>query len=162
MTSTKTMSSFGKLLLAILLCEVTGVASAIISNSGIRLWLERYDQSSWIPNEYLLSNVWMVLYMLMGIALWLIWKNHSSRKKRNSAIRLFVIQLILNFWSSLLLLSFHSPILMVINILVLLTLLILIANRFSEFSKTAALLLMPYIAWIGFASVLNLQIWMAQ
>lgn len=162
MTSTKTVSTFGKLLLAILLCEVTGVASGIISSNGIRLWFKRYDQSSWVPNDYLLSNVWIVLYMLMGIALWLIWKHHSYQKKRNSAIRLFVIQLILNFWSSLLYLSFQSPILVVINILVLLTLLIFIANKFSEFSKTAALLLVPYMTWIGFASVLNLQIWIAQ
>lgn len=162
MTSTKTVSTFGKLLLAILLCEVTGVTSEIISRSGIKFWLKSYDQSSWIPNDYLLSNVWMVLYMLMGIALWLVWKNHSSQKKRNSAIRLFVIQLIINFWSSLLYLNFQSPILVVINILVLLTLLIFIASKFSEFSKTAALLLVPYMTWISFASVLNLQIWIAQ
>jgi len=95
----------------------------------------------------------------MGISLWLIWKSNTPAPQKINLIILFALQLFLNFWWSIIFFKFHSPSLALLNIILMLILILLTIINFSKFSKAAAWLLVPYIAWVSFATILNYTIW---
>jgi len=94
----------------------------------------------------------------MGISLWLIWKSITPAPQKINLI-LFALQLFLNFWWSIIFFKFHSPSLALLNIILMLSLILLTIINFSNFSKVAAWLLVPYIAWVSFATILNYTVW---
>ena len=159
MNSDKIISSTGKLFIAILICEGTGIISGLIANTGMNPWFETLNKPSWNPPAYLFPPVWTLLYLLMGISLWLIWKSNTPAPQKINLIILFSLQLFLNFWWSIIFFKFHSPALALLNITLMLILILLTIINFSKFSKAAAWLLVPYIAWVSFATILNYTIW---
>lgn len=159
MPATRSISSFWKLIIAILICEAVGVSSGLLSQAGMDTWFETLNKPSWNPPAYLFGPVWTILYLLMGVSLWLIWKSNAGTIKKRNALVLFFLQLFLNFWWSLLFFKFHSPELALIDIVLLLISILFTVYYFSDISKLAAWLLVPYIAWVSFATVLNYTIW---
>ena len=160
MTSkTQSISSFGQLAIAILICTGTGSLSAYISNTGMNPWFDNLIKPSWNPPEYLFGPVWTLLYCMMGISLWLVWKSETVASVKKPALQLFAAQLFLNFCWSIIFFKFHSPAWALVEIIAMLFLIVLTTKQFSKISKQAAWLLVPYIAWVSFASVLNFSIW---
>ena len=159
MNTGKSKSPIWKLIIAILICESTGILSGLIANTGTNPWFNSLIKPSWNPPAFLFAPVWTLLYLLMGISLWLIWKSNKPAPKKNNAIILFASQLFLNFWWSIIFFKFHSPALALVNIILMLILIMLTIINFSRFSKPAAWLLVPYIAWVSFAAILNYNIW---
>ena len=159
MNSDKIISPTGKLFIAILICEGTGIISGLIANTGLNAWFGTLNKPSWNPPAYLFAPVWTMLYLLMGISLWLIWKSNTPVPQKINLIILFSLQLFLNFWWSIIFFKFHSPALAFIDIILMLTIILLTIINFSKFSKAAAWLLVPYIAWVSFATILNFTIW---
>ena len=159
MNTYKSISPIWKLLFAILICEGTGITSGLIANTGMNAWFDTLNKPSWNPPAYLFAPVWILLYLLMGISLWLIWKSNIPAPQKNNLIILFALQLFLNFWWSIIFFKFHSPALAFIDIILMLILILLTIINFSKFSKPAAWLLVPYIAWVSFATILNFTIW---
>ena len=153
------ISSTWKLVIAILICEGTGIISGLIANTNMNPWFDTLSKPSWNPPAYLFAPVWTILYFLMGISLWLLWKNKSTLQSKNNAINLFAIQLFLNFWWSIIFFKFHSPLFALVNIILLLILIFFTIVSFSKISKLASWLLVPYIAWVSFATILNYSIW---
>ena len=121
-------------------------------------WFETLNKPSWNPPAYLFAPVWTLLYLLMGISLWLIWKSNTPAPQKINLIILFSLQLFLNFWRSIIFFKFHSPALALLNIILMLILILLTIINFSKISKPAARLLVPYIAWVSFATILNYTI----
>ena len=159
MNSDKIILSTWKLIIVILICESAGIISGLIANTGMNPWFETLNKPSWNPPAYLFAPVWTMLYLLMGISLWLIWKSNTPAPQKINLIILFSLQLFLNFWWSIIFFKFHSPALALLNIILMLILILLTIINFSKISKPAARLLVPYIAWVSFATILNYTIW---
>lgn len=153
------LSSLWKLTIAIVVCEATGMASAIISNAGMNAWFQTLEKPSWNPHAYLFGPVWTLLYALMGISFWLVWTAKVPESKKRNAYLIFGCQLFLNFWWSILFFKYHSPLLAFIDIVLMVITILVSIFVFTKFSKIAAWLLVPYISWVTFASILNYTIW---
>jgi tryptophan-rich sensory protein len=95
----------------------------------------------------------------MGVALWLVWQHGWSKKKVQKAIMVFTIQLFLNVLWSLIFFGLHSPGGAFLEIICLWLGIIITILAFARISKTAAYLLLPYLAWVSFAAYLNFSIW---
>lgn len=154
------ISPFWKLVIAVVICEATGIVSGLLSQSGMSPWFDTLDKPSWNPPGYVFGPVWTFLYLLMGTALWLIWKSDAPEPQKKSAELSFAIQLFLNFWWSIIFFKFHSPALAFAEIMLLLITILITIFRFAPISRLAAWLLVPYVAWVSFASILNYTIWM--
>ena len=152
-------TSIWKLILSIALCELTGIVSSILSGVAINPWFDSIMKPSWNPPSYVFGPVWSVLYLLMGISLWLVWKSNNSIGKKVVAVTFFFMQLLLNFCWSVLFFKFHSPLLALLDIGLLLILIVITMIHFYKISKTATYLLIPYVIWVAFATALNCSIW---
>jgi benzodiazapine receptor len=155
----KNISSNWKLVISILLCEIIGISSGLFSAGAIKTWYLTLQKPAWNPPNYLFGPVWTILYVLMGISLWLIWKSNVSEAIQKKAIYFFALQLFINFWWSIVFFNFQSPALGLIVIILMLLCILLTIFQFAPISKTAAWLLVPYISWVSFATILNYTIW---
>lgn len=145
----KTKFNFGKLLLCILITEGAGIIGSVATTSSVNGWyLTDLVKPSFNPPSWVFGPVWTLLFLLMGVALYLVWN-----KKNN--LFWFWIQLILNTLWSFLFFGLRSPDLAFYEIVILwLTILITIV-KFWKINKTASILLWPYLAWVSFALFLN-------
>ncbi len=159
MRNQRNTSSIWKLIIAILICEAIGFTSGLIGSAAMNSWFDKLQKPSWNPPAYLFAPVWTLLYALMGIAIWLIWKNETPEANKRSAYFAFALQLFLNFWWSIIFFKLQSPFFALIEILLMLLAILLTIFHFSKISKTAGWLLVPYVLWVSFASVLNYTIW---
>lgn len=162
-TSNKTgkiilLSPFWKFVIAVVICEATGIASGLLSRSDMSTWYTTLEKPSWNPPSWVFGPVWTVLYLLMGISLWLIWKSNALESVKKRAMWTFAAQLFLNFWWSILFFNLHSPELAFFDIVAMLILIAITIFLFARISRLAAYLLFPYIAWVGFATILNYTI----
>lgn len=148
-----------KFIIAILLCESVGITSGLLATANNNVWFDNLNKPTWNPPAYLFGPVWTTLYLLMGISLALIWKSKVTELNKRNAYLLFATQLFLNFWWSIFFLHFHSPILALVDIVLMVITIILTIFSFSSFSKPASWLLVPYISWVSFATILNFSIW---
>lgn len=151
------LNSALKLVVAIVISELAGIAGSFFTVSAVPTWYGALEKPALNPPAWIFGPVWVTLYFLMGVSLWLVWKSHSKEKKR--AIWLFIVQLVLN--------SIWSPIFFGANsignalavIVLLWAAIVLMIVIFRKVSKKAAWLLVPYIAWVSFAVYLNFSIW---
>lgn len=147
-----------KFSIAILLCESVGIISGLLASANNNVWFDSLIKPTWNPPAYLFGPVWTTLYLFMGISLALIWKNKATEIKnatpifiRHTTISKFLVEHFL--------FHFHSPTLALVDIVLMIITILLTIFSFSSFSKTASWLLVPYIAWVSFATILNFSIW---
>jgi translocator protein len=160
MHKTNHKNSFWKLIIAISLCQVVGIVSGLISQTEMNTWFVTINKPSWNPPSYLFAPVWATLYLLMGISLWLVWKSEAFAQSKKMAIIIFSSQLVFNFLWSILFFKFHSPALALMDIALMVVTIVITIFRFYSISKFASWLLIPYLFWVCFATVLNYCIWM--
>jgi tryptophan-rich sensory protein len=153
------LSSTWKFVITIFLCESIGITSGLLASASNNQWFDTLSKPTWNPPAYLFGPVWTTLYLLMGISLGMIWCNKATELSKRNAYYLFATQLFLNFWWSIFFFHFHSPALALLDIILMVITIILTIFSFSAFSKPAAWLLVPYIAWVSFATILNISIW---
>ena len=143
-----------KLLYSLLITIGVGAISGFATASNINAWYTQISKPSFNPPNWIFGPVWTLLYILMGIALFLIWKQPGSPNRTN-ALRLFSIQLLLNFCWSFIFFYFHHIGLALIDISLLWIFIILTMFSFAKLNKIASWLLFPYICWVSFAMILN-------
>jgi translocator protein len=154
-----------RLIVSVGVSLLAGAIGSFFTASAIPAWYAGLVKPSFNPPNWLFGPVWTLLYVLMGISLYLVWGKaiKNNRKKaaaRNAAIMFFFIQLALNALWSILFFGLKMPWLAFFEIILLWSA-ILAAIIFSyRISKPAAYLLVPYILWVSFASALNFAIWM--
>jgi tryptophan-rich sensory protein len=153
------MNTYIKLIISIAVCVAVGGVSGFFTSSEITTWYAALNKPSFNPPNYLFAPVWTTLYVLMGISFWLIWKSDAPLDMKNKAILLFAIQLILNFFWSIIFFSMHQPGYAFIEVIFLWLFILFSIITFHPISKTAAYLLIPYLCWVSFASALNFSIW---
>lgn len=159
MEKNKTISNTWKLIICIAICQATGIISGLISSVQNNRWYDSIQRPSWNPPGYLFGPVWTILYVLMAISLYIVWKSSVTPDRKFFACWTFAVQLFLNFWWTILFFTLQSPLLAFVDIVLLILVIVSTIFQFSKISKTAAWLLVPYISWVCFAAILNYNLW---
>lgn len=134
------------------------LAPALGSWSRPGEWYALLNKPAWNPPSWLFGPVWTLLYLCMGLAAWLVWRRGGLREQRTPLL-LFFTQLALNALWTPLFFGLHQPGLALVNILFLWVAIIATTASFRRVSFKAAALLLPYLAWVSFASFLNFTLW---
>lgn len=141
--------------LCVVAIELLGGLSGWLSNSGYgNGWFDTLQKPSFMPPGWTFGVVWPILYALVGIALAMILAEPASPRKQ-AALTLFFIQLVLNFAWSPIFFAGHDIVLANIVIFVMAVVTAVAARLFLKLRKTAGLLMLPYLAWLVFAATLN-------
>ena len=148
-----------RLLISVLGCQAAGLIGGLFTRSSVETWYKTIQKPAFTPPNWIFGPVWILLYLLMGISLYLIWNSNIQSNYRNPAIILFLIQLTLNILWSFLFFYLKNPFAGFIEILILLIFIILTAWKFLGINKIASFLMIPYILWVGFAAILTFSIW---
>lgn len=141
-----------QLVLAVLICEGAGLVGSVFTFDSIKSWYPTLVKPWFNPPSWVFGPVWTGLYFLMGISLYLIWKG------KRKPLKWFWIQLGLNSLWSVIFFGLHQPLLALGEIGLLWMSIFLTIREFKRVDKRAALLLLPYLAWVSFATVLNFSL----
>lgn len=145
-----------KLTLAMVLCLGAGALGSTVTTPAIGGWYATLVKPAFNPPNWIFGPVWTTLYILMGIAIYLIWMGNGTKKQRDIAQKLFYFQLGLNILWSFLFFGWHEPLWAFVEIVAMWVSIFLTIKAFVPISKPAAYLLFPYLAWVSFATILNL------
>lgn len=132
----------------------------LASTSNVDGWYSTASKAPWTPPNWVFGPVWTVLYLMMAVAAWLVWRKGGPASRR--FLRLYWVQLVLNLlWTPLffaLYPSFGTPALWLgfVDIATLAVVLVVLIRWAFPLSRAAGLILLPYIAWVAYASTLNL------
>jgi translocator protein len=153
------MKPWMKLLLAIALPLGVGVLAGLLTTAGVNGWFKTIQKPSWNPPNAVFAPVWTTLYILMGIALYLVWNSKAPAEAKRRAITFWMIQLALNALWSFLFFSNHTIGLALIDIVFLWLAILITIFLMARVHRAAAWLMVPYISWVSFAALLNFAIW---
>jgi translocator protein len=137
-------------------CLSVGALAGLVTAPAVADWYPTLVKPFWRPPNWLFAPVWTILYLMMAIAAWLVWKAGHSR----AALLLWAGQLLLNFAWSFLFFGARSPGLGLIDIVALWLAIAATIFAFSFKSRLAAALMLPYLCWVSFALALNASIFM--
>lgn len=137
--------------------EAIGLLGGFFSAAGVNGWYQTINKAPFNPPGWVFGPVWTILYFLMGLAAYLVWEK-TKKKERNFLMMFYVFQLALNFIWSFLFFKLTNPLFALVDIYLLLFLLIFIVIKYIRVSKAAAYLMLLYVFWVAFASVLNLWV----
>ncbi len=144
-----------KLIVAIALCQLAGILGSVFTVSAIPTWYATLVKPSWNPPSWVFGPAWIILYTLMGIALYRVWRKPNIRE----ALFWFYIQLFFNtIWSIIFFGQQNIPGAFA-EILVLLGLIVIVIKKFYKIDTLAGYLLLPYLVWVSFATYLTYTIW---
>jgi tryptophan-rich sensory protein len=140
----------------VLLCLAVGAVGGAASAAAIDGWYRTLAKPSWNPPDWVFGPVWTVLYIMMGVAAWLVWR---TRDRIGPAMVLFAVQLALNLAWTFIFFTAQSPGLALVEIAFLWLSVLATMLAFFGRQTTAGWLFVPYLAWVSFAAVLNFAIW---
>lgn len=134
------------------------MVSAVVTIPAIPLWYAHLHKPFFTPPAWVFGPAWIVLYALMGLSLFFIIQIKKEKKKGVFATKIFFVQLLLNFLWSFLFFGMHSIVLGSVDIIFLLLAIMVTMKQFFPLSKVACILLVPYLLWVSFATVLNVSL----
>ncbi|HZF64104.1 MAG TPA: TspO/MBR family protein [Chitinophagaceae bacterium] len=152
------MNKWLKLLVSLLLPLMVGFTASNFTETGEGSWYRSIQKPEWNPPNWVFAPVWTLLYVLMGIALYLVWKLNPSRQ-RNFAMGFWAGQMVLNFLWSFIFFRQEEIGWAQVEITALWLSIFFTILAFAKISKLSAWLLVPYISWVSFAAILNFAIW---
>ncbi len=149
---------FLKLIISIILPLLAGFIGSYFTTPAIDAWYAELQKPAINPPDWVFAPAWTTLYILMGIALFLVWRKKDEIKNFLCIAVVFGIQLVLNATWSIVFFGMENPLLGLINILLLLVAIVLTMILFFRAFRPAGYLLVPYLLWVLFATYLNFQI----
>ena len=149
-----------KLVVALLACQAAGVVGSVFTASGVGTWYAAINKPAFTPPSSVFAPVWITLYVLMGISAFMVWRIGLQDPRVRIGLIVFLIQLILNTAWSAAFFGARSPRAGLVVITSLWIMILVNIVLFMRVSRPAGLLLVPYLAWVGFAGVLNMSIWL--
>ncbi len=152
------MSNTLKLILSIVICQAAGLIGTVFTMDSIPTWYAALNKPALNPPNWIFGPVWTVLYLMMGISLFIIWKEGLKNKIIKSAFIIFMIQLILNTIWSIVFFGMQSPAGGLLIIILLWIMILVTILKFMKISRVAGILLIPYLLWVSFATYLNYSI----
>jgi len=153
------MKTAYKLVIAIAIPLAIGSLAGFFTASSVNGWYTTLVKPSFNPPNWLFAPVWTSLYIMMGIAFFLIWKSNANDVVKRTAVTLYIIQLALNFCWSFIFFYAQQPGWALVDIILMWIFIFLTIRWFGKISSVSAWLLVPYICWVSFATVLNYAIW---
>lgn len=152
------MKDWPKLIISVICCELVGLLGTPFTISAIPTWYANLNKPFFAPPNWLFGPAWTLLYFLMGVAFYLIWKRGLSKKKNKTAGMFFAAQLALNFIWTPIFFGLRAPLLGLIVIVAMWVLIVLTMKKFYPVSRLATYLLLPYLLWVTYATLLNAAI----
>jgi len=164
-TSSGTMQNMNirnilRLVVSIVACLAAGAIGSIFTRSAITTWYATLEKPPFTPPKWLFDPAWTLLYVLMGTAAFLVWRNGLGNRQVRIALIVFLIQLILNALWSVVFFGLESPLSGLIVISILWVAILVTIIKFFKISRVASVLMWPYLLWVTFAAVLNASIWL--
>ncbi|MEH6513922.1 TspO/MBR family protein [Maribacter arcticus] len=147
------------IIIGIVICSTIGFLSSVVTQSSVNGWYMTLNKPSFNPPNWIFAPVWTALYILMGISAGWVWAKGFHHKWVKTGLYHFGFQLLLNGLWSIVFFGLQQPFWGLLVILTLLVVLILTIKWFKVVSKVAAILLIPYLLWVCFATLLNYKIW---
>jgi benzodiazapine receptor len=151
------MARLGALVLAVGICLLVGAIGGWVTATSVKTWYPTLAKPSFTPPDWIFGPVWTVLYVLMGIAAWRVWRAGSGRA--GGALALFAVQLAANLGWSIAFFGLRQIGAALVVIVVLEAMILATVVRFGRIDRLAAGLLVPYALWVAFATLLNAAIW---
>lgn len=148
-----------RLIIAIVICEGAGVVGSLFTTPSIATWYASLTKPSFNPPGWIFGPVWTTLFLLMGISAFLVWNKGLNHNNVKIALIIFGFQLLLNILWSVLFFGYHLPGAAFIEIIFLWLAILATIIAFFRISHPSAWLLIPYVLWVSFASILNFYIW---
>lgn len=145
--------------LAVILLICFGIAGlgGAFTSTGLGPWYDSLRKPDWNPPKWVFGPVWTLLYALMAVAAWLVWRRRELPPAR-TGLRLFAAQLVLNLGWTIVFFSIRSPEWAFLEILVLWAAIAATLALFWQVRRSAGLLMVPYLLWVTFAMILNATI----
>jgi len=143
----------------LLICLLVSGIGGLVTATSVGGWYTTLSKPAFNPPDWVFAPVWTILYVLMAIAAWRVWRTEGSAS-RLQALTLFGLQLALNLFWSILFFGFREVGLALADILVLWSAIAFTAFLFWRIEHLAGWLLFPYLLWVAFAAALNLSIWL--
>lgn len=135
---------------------LAGFVGSVFTTPAIPTWYASLNKPVFNPPPWLFAPAWTILYLLMGYAAYIVSQGESKLKA--TALKYFWLQLIANFFWSIIFFGLKNPALALLEIIILWIMIYKTKEEFFKISKTAGYLLVPYLLWVSFASILNLSI----
>lgn len=139
-------------------CLAVGRIGSIFTSLSRATWYETLRRPDWAPPDWLFGPVWTALYIAMGVAAWLVWRR-LGLPGAIVPLTLFAIQLLLNLAWTGIFFGLRAPGAAFVEIIALWAAILATMAAFWRVSRTAGLLLLPYLLWVTYAAALNYQIW---
>ncbi len=149
----------GMLIGSIVVAEGAGIVGSVFTTPSIPTWYATLVRGPLNPPAWVFAPVWTALFLLMGIAAFLVLRKGWRRKNVKIAIAIFAGQLVLNTFWSIIFFGLHRPDAALVEIFALWLAILATIAYFYKISRPAAYLLMPYILWVSFAIYLNWSLW---
>lgn len=146
------------LVVSIVICFVAAAIGGLVTGPQIPGWYADLSKPAWTPPSWLFGPVWSLLYLMMAVAAWLVWREGGFKHAKWSLI-IFGIQLGLNSLWSVIFFGLQQPGYAAVEIVLLWLAIVATAIMFWQRHRPAAVLLIPYLLWVSFASALNIAIW---
>jgi tryptophan-rich sensory protein len=154
------MNKISRITIVVIICLAVGYLSGMVTRASITTWYPTLVKPSFNPPNWIFAPVWTSLYVMMGVAAGLIWNQITTQKAAvTKALQFFTIQLVLNALWSYLFFGLHNLMLATIEVVLLWLMIFETHSQFAKINKTASYLMLPYLAWVSFASVLTASIW---
>jgi benzodiazapine receptor len=148
-----------RILAFILVCELAGIIGSFFTAPSIPGWYAGLAKPPFNPPGWVFAPVWTILYALMGLAAYLVYEKGPQRSDVRKALVVFAGQLLLNALWSVVFFGTHLILGAAVVIILLWGMIVGTIWLFSRLSKAAAYLLVPYILWVSFATVLNISLY---
>jgi translocator protein len=142
-------------IVSIAVCQLAGLIGSVFTAPNIKTWYAGLNKPFFTPPNWVFAPVWTTLFIMMGISLFLIWRKGLREKNIREAFIMFMVQLILNAGWSIVFFGTHSILGGFLVISALCIAILFTAALFYAVSRAASILLLPYLLWVSFASVLN-------
>jgi translocator protein len=141
--------------LIIIICGLAGIIGTFFTIPAIPTWYAALNKPFFNPPSWVFGPVWIMLYALMGISFFIIWKKGLNKKENKIAVSLFSAQLVLNALWSIIFFGLQNILFALIEIIMLWIFLVITIIKFYKIDKRAAYLLVPYVLWVSFATILT-------
>lgn len=152
------LNNIEKLIVSVVVCQIAGLIPAVFVYRPFPSWYNNLAKPSFTPPGWVFAVVWPALFLLMGLAAYLVWSTAMNSDGKNIAMLFFWLQLFINMLWSFIFFLMHSPLLAFLELMVLWVAIVLTIGKFYRVSKAAAWLMVPYLLWVTFAGVMNFAV----
>lgn len=147
-----------KVIICISICLLLGIASGFVAGSATTEWYMNLNKPFFQPPSWIFGPAWTLLYTLMGIAVALVWHKSDKPGLRKTGISLFIFQFVLNLIWSPIFFYWENPLIALIVIVILWFAILMTIRLFRNLDTRAGYLMVPYLCWVTFATLLNASI----